>query len=176
MSSGKYQLALKSASVFEVLQAKQINKQKPQSKQTHSGSRCWRASTPQTAGGHSPAPAGHSPGLPAGIRSKHPELAPGRKRKLLTVPPKRFIGLEPYMGESNNFNRKQKKKKKGKETFFAHRRKMLRLLSVKERAHIAKLCRVTLQAAKHLLSQNVCEMSLQLSEPRQARQLPLATV
>lgn len=79
------------------------------------------------------------------------------------------------MGESNNFNRKQKKKK-GKETFFAHRRKMLRLLSVKERAHIAKLCRVTLQAAKHLLSQNVCEMSLQLSGPRQARRLPLATV
>lgn len=39
MSSGKYQLALKSASVFKVLQAKQINKQKPQSKQTHSGSR-----------------------------------------------------------------------------------------------------------------------------------------
>lgn len=77
MSSGKYQLALKSASVFKVLQAKQINKQKPQSKQMHSGSRCWRASTPQTAGGHSPAPAGHSPGLPAGIRSKHPELAPG---------------------------------------------------------------------------------------------------
>lgn len=65
------------------------------------------------------------------VRSENPKLAQGQKWKVSTAILKPFMCLELYMGESNNFNRKQKKKKK--ENFFLHStEKMLKLSSVKE--------------------------------------------
>lgn len=86
------------------------NKNKKQNKQEHLCSCCWRML--------------HSLYMNVTIllslttfpedivRSEAPKLARGQKWKLSTASLKQLLCSEPYMGESNNCNRKQKKKGK----------------------------------------------------------------